>query len=78
MLAMLLILIQVMRRLVECTFLSVYSDAKMNIVHYIFGFSFYFGVGLSVVAEAVGFTEKGELDMLQVITIVNVLLHFSE
>lgn len=62
MLAMFLMLVQVSRRLFECTFLSVYSDAKMNIVHYVFGFSFYFGVGLSVVAEAAGFTEKGEIE----------------
>lgn len=56
---MFLILTQVTRRLCECTFLSVYSDARMNVVHYIFGYSFYFGVGLSVIAEAPGFTGKG-------------------
>lgn len=28
----------------------------MNVIHYIFGFSFYFGVGLSVLAEAPGFS----------------------
>lgn len=50
-----LLLIQVFRRLSECTLLSVYSDARMNVIHYIFGFSFYFGVGLSVLAEAPGF-----------------------
>lgn len=58
-LVMSLVLIQVFRRLSECTFLSVYSDAKMNIVHYLFGHSFYFGVGLSVLAEAPGFASQG-------------------
>ncbi|RWS23674.1 polyprenol reductase-like protein [Leptotrombidium deliense] len=62
--AMLLIIIQVTRRLSECIFLSVYSDAKMNVIHYIFGFSFYFGVGLSVLAEAPGFTNSGLTDVL--------------
>lgn len=59
MIAMALIIVQVSRRLCECIFLSVYSDAKMNIVHYIFGFSFYFGVGLSVLTEAPGFASLG-------------------
>lgn len=57
---MTLVLIQVFRRLSECTFLSVYSEAKMNIVHYLFGHSFYFGVGLSVLAEAPGFASQSE------------------
>lgn len=35
----------------------------MNIVHYIFGFSFYFGVGLSVLAEAPGFCGRGLADV---------------
>lgn len=55
---MVLILAQVGRRLTECTFLSVYSNAKMNIIHYIFGHSFYLGVGLSIIAEAPGFAGK--------------------
>lgn len=59
-LVMTLVLIQVFRRLSECTFLSVYSDAKMNIVHYLFGHSFYFGVGLSVLAEAPGFASQSK------------------
>lgn len=63
-LVMTLVLIQVFRRLSECTFLSVYSDAKMNIVHYLFGHSFYFGVGLSVLAEAPGFASQSESSCL--------------
>lgn len=57
--AMILIIIQVTRRLCECIFLSVYSEAKMNIVHYVLGLLFYFGVGLSLLAEAPGFTGRG-------------------
>lgn len=53
---MLMMVAQVNRRLYECRKLSVYSDAKMNVVHYFFGHSFYFGVGMSVIAEAPGFT----------------------
>lgn len=60
MISMALIIVQVSRRLCECIFLSVYSDSKMNIVHYIFGFSFYFGVGLSVLTEAPGFASLGK------------------
>lgn len=59
--AMILVLIQVIRRFCECTLLSVYSDAKMSIVHYFVGFSFYFGVGLSVLAEAPVFSGRGKL-----------------
>lgn len=57
---MILVMGQVCRRLSECTLLSVYSNARMNVVHYIFGYLFYFGVGLSVVAEAPGFTGRGK------------------
>jgi hypothetical protein len=54
--AMLLIEVQVSRRLYECTQLSVYSrDGKMALIHYLCGFSFYFGVGLSLLADAKGF-----------------------
>ncbi|RWS01834.1 translocon associated complex TRAP delta-subunit-like protein [Dinothrombium tinctorium] len=47
------------RRLSECIFLSVYSDGKIHVIHYVIGFSFYFGVGLSLLAEAPGFEGKG-------------------
>lgn len=50
-----LLIIQVTRRLCECIMVSVYSDAKMNITHYMFGHMFYIGVGLSMLAEAPGF-----------------------
>ncbi|CAG2114371.1 unnamed protein product [Medioppia subpectinata] len=54
--AMCLLQLQVSRRLYECTQLSVYArDGKMALIHYLCGFSFYFGVGLSLLAEASGF-----------------------
>lgn len=57
-LALVLILMQVVRRLCECVFVSVYSPgAKMHLIHYIYGSLYYFGVGLSVLAEANGLTD---------------------
>lgn len=47
--------LQVIRRCYECQFISVYSDSKMNILHYIVGMTFYFGVGLSLIHDAPGF-----------------------
>lgn len=55
-----LLIIQVTRRLCECIMVSVYSNAKMNIIHYMFGHLFYIGVGLSMLAEAPGFAGSGE------------------
>lgn len=59
--SMVLILFQVYRRCYECYFISVFSNAKMNLIHYIFGYCFYIGVGLSVLSEAPGFTKPGGL-----------------
>ncbi|GIY32509.1 polyprenol reductase [Caerostris extrusa] len=50
-----LLFLQVCRRCYECFFVSVYSDSKMNVMHYIVGFTFYFGVGLSLIHDAPGF-----------------------
>lgn len=55
-----LLIIQVARRLYECRRVSVYSNARMNIIHYIFGHLFYIGVGLSMLAEAPGLTGQGK------------------
>ena len=55
-----LLIIQVTRRLCECKMVSVYSNAQMNIIHYMFGHLFYIGVGLSMLAEAPGFAGSGE------------------
>jgi len=56
---MFLITVHVIRRLSECVFLSVYSDSKMNLIHYLLGYFFYFGVGLSAIAEAPGINGRG-------------------
>lgn len=56
MIGLFLLIIQVTRRLCECKMISVYSNAQMNIIHYMFGHLFYIGVGLSMLAEAPGFT----------------------
>ena len=49
-----LLLTQVLRRLYECLFVSIYSNSRMNLIHYMFGLSFYFGIGLSILSEAPG------------------------
>lgn len=54
-----LLIIQVTRRLCECKMVSVYSNGKMNIIHYMSGHFFYIGVGLSMLAEAPGFAGTG-------------------
>lgn len=59
MIGLTLLIIQVTRRLCECLMVSVYSNARMNIIHYMFGHLFYIGVGLSMLAEAPGFTGQG-------------------
>lgn len=60
MIGLLLLIVQVTRRLCECKMVSVYSNAQMNIIHYMFGHLFYIGVGLSMLAEAPGFTGQGK------------------
>lgn len=57
--SLLLMIMQVFRRLFECFFVSVYSDAKMSIIHYGFGLFFYVAVGISLILEAPGFLANG-------------------
>ena len=59
MIATTLMVFQVYRRLYECTCISVYSDAKINVAYYFVGYFFYFCVGLSLVAEAPSFAGQG-------------------
>lgn len=47
---------QCIRRFYETWFVSVFSNAKMNLSHYIVGFSHYFGAITAILAEAPGFT----------------------
>lgn len=57
-LALILLLSHVIRRLLECFVVSVYSKAKMHLVHYMIAISYYFGVGLSILAEANGLNRR--------------------
>lgn len=45
---------QVYRRCYECMFVSVYSNVRMHIWHYFMGYFFYFGVQLTILANAPG------------------------
>eukprot|EP00128_Syssomonas_multiformis_P014918 Colp12_sorted_trinity150504_noHs@19459 len=47
-----LMLAQVARRAYECLYVSVYSDAKMHIFHYLLGVSFYVMTALSAVVDS--------------------------
>lgn len=47
---------QVFRRCYECMFVSVYSDARMHVWHYLMGYFFYLGVQLSILSNAPGFS----------------------
>uniref|UniRef100_T1IR64 Polyprenal reductase n=1 Tax=Strigamia maritima TaxID=126957 RepID=T1IR64_STRMM len=55
-LSMMLIFIQTARRLYECIFISVYSNAKINLLQYFLGFLFYFSVTTTLLSEAPGFS----------------------
>lgn len=57
MFAMILITIQCWKRLYETHKVSVYSEAKMNISHYIVGFTHYIGVIICIIGESYGFTK---------------------
>lgn len=43
---------QVYRRCYECMFVSVYSNVRMHVWHYLMGYFFYFGVQLTILANA--------------------------
>lgn len=50
-----LLTIQSWHRLYETCFISVFSDAKMNLAHYLVGFIHYFGSIVAILSEAPGF-----------------------
>lgn len=43
---------QVYRRCYECMFVSIYSNVRMHVWHYLMGYFFYFGVQLTILANA--------------------------
>ncbi|XP_033111074.1 polyprenol reductase-like [Anneissia japonica] len=47
-----IIVVQGLKRFIECITLSKYSKATMNVAHYILGLTFYFFSGLTVLSEA--------------------------
>ena len=46
-LVLLLLCVQVSRRLYECLYVSVFSNSRMHVVHYVLGLYFYTAVGLT-------------------------------
>ena len=76
--ALILMTAQCIRRFYETWFISVFSDAKMNLSHYIVGFAHYFGAISSIVVEAPGFTPHAgkkiihPLDLILWPTMINV------
>ena len=46
-LILLLLCVQVSRRLYECLYVSVFSSSRMHIVHYVLGLYFYTAIGLT-------------------------------
>ena len=46
-LVLMLLCVQVTRRLYECLYVTVFSKSRMHIVHYVLGFYFYTAVGLT-------------------------------
>ena len=55
-LASLLFLFQVSRRLYENWFVSIFSGTKMNIIHYVVAFGHYTGCIFAIVAHSPGFS----------------------
>ncbi|GLG97190.1 Polyprenol reductase [Gryllus bimaculatus] len=53
--ALLLLTVQAWHRFHETLFVSVFSDVKMNIVHYLVGYIHYFGSVAAILAESHGF-----------------------
>ena len=63
-LTMSLLTVQSYKRLYECAFVNVKSNAKMNILHYIVGYAHYFCAITGLLSEAPGFS-KGDFINLQ-------------
>lgn len=57
-LALSLLTVQAWHRFYETWFVCVYSDTKMNLIHYIVGFVHYIGSVMAIVAESPGFIDN--------------------
>lgn len=51
MLVQLLLWVHSVRRLLECLFVSVFSDGSMHLVQYVFGLGYYIVLGLTVLCS---------------------------
>ena len=61
-LALSLLSLQSWRRFYETWFVSIFSDSRMNLSHYLVGFIHYFGAVTAILAESPGFIDdKGKL-----------------
>ncbi|XKL66530.1 hypothetical protein PGB90_009950 [Kerria lacca] len=56
-LALVLLCLQIWRRLYETVYVSVFSDTKINIIHYFVGILHYIGALTAIVVEAQGFAD---------------------
>ncbi|CAL8113980.1 unnamed protein product [Orchesella dallaii] len=81
--AVFLYLFQVGRRLYETLFVCVYSDTKMNVMHYLLAWLHYFGSMLTIVAYSPAFASRASnfdlnisFDKLNLIHVVATLLFF--
>ncbi|KAK9508945.1 hypothetical protein O3M35_006375 [Rhynocoris fuscipes] len=61
-LALFLITIQSYKRFYETHYVSVFSNAMMDISHYLIGLIHYFGTILAIVVESPGFSQSGKFE----------------
>lgn len=59
-----LLWIQSLRRLLECLWLSVFSNGLINVVQYAFGLSYYILLGLTVLSVNASLPTEGECEFL--------------
>lgn len=74
-LAMALFCIQVWKRLYETFFVSVFSDTKINISHYIIGICHYLGSFTAIIMEAPGFTRRPSYRHSSTLSINDIGIH---
>lgn len=61
-LVQLLLCVHSLRRLLECLFISVFSDGAIHLVQYLFGLGYYIILGLTVLCS--GHLGKGEAEII--------------
>ncbi|CAJ0961795.1 unnamed protein product, partial [Mesorhabditis belari] len=64
MLALILIMIHVTRRCQESLFVSIFSNATMNVAHYVIGITHYIVLPLTVVSEMIGIASTRKMTSL--------------